>query len=105
MKSPETAKRLNEAMKDNNIKQRELADQAGIKEASVSQYINGSHAPSNVSAGKLGKILGVNPVWLMGFDVPKYEEAHQIDLSLLTKENLEKLVSFYQYLLHEQEVE
>ncbi|MFR2169682.1 MAG: hypothetical protein ACLS54_03025 [Anaerostipes hadrus] len=40
----------------------------------MSQYLNGSHAPSNISSGKMAKILNVNPVWLMGFDVPMQEK-------------------------------
>ena len=73
MKCELTAKRLREAMNDIGIKQRELADQAKIHETSVSQYVNGTHAPSNISAGKLAEVLGVSPVWLMGYDVPKRE--------------------------------
>ena len=37
--------------------------------ASISQYVNGSHKPSNISSGKMASILDVNPLWLMGFDV------------------------------------
>lgn len=103
MKHPETSRRLIEAMNDIGIKPRELSKRADVKEASVSQYINGTHKPSNKSAGQMGEVLGVNPVWLMGFDVPKYAEVNLINLSILTKENLMKLSSYYQYLLSEQE--
>lgn len=72
MKYEESARRLIEAMKDIGIKQRELADKAQVTESSISHYVNGSHAPSNKTAGKLAEILNVNPVWLMGFDVPKH---------------------------------
>lgn len=72
MKYEICSRRLLEAMNDIGIKQRELADKAQIAESSVSHYVNGSHAPSNKTAGKLADILGVSPVWLMGFDVPKY---------------------------------
>ena len=70
MKNSETAKRLTTAMSLANITQQELSDRSGVGKASISQYCNGSHAPSNVSAGKMAKVLGVSPVWLMGFDVP-----------------------------------
>ena len=73
MKYEICSKRLLEAMNDIGIKQRELADKAQIAESSVSHYVNGSHAPSNKTAGKLAEILHVSPVWLMGFDVPKYQ--------------------------------
>lgn len=69
MKYPITAKRLREALNDNNMKAQELADKTGINKASISQYINGSHAPSNLSAGKMAEVLNVSPLWLMGFEV------------------------------------
>lgn len=103
MKYPETSKRLKEAMNDANINQRELAEKAGIKEASVSQYINGSHSPSNKSSARLSEVLGVSPVWLMGFDVPKYDDGSQIDLSALTDENKARLFSYYKFLIKDQE--
>lgn len=34
----------------------------------------GSNSPSNISSGKMGEILNVNPLWLMGFDVPMQSE-------------------------------
>lgn len=74
MKNSETAKRLTTAMSLANITQQELSDRSGVGKASISQYCNGSHAPSNVSAGKMAKVLGVSPVWLMGFDVPMREK-------------------------------
>lgn len=72
MKYQITAARLREALNDNHMKPQELADASGVNKSSISQYINGSHAPSNTSSGKLAKILNVNPLWLMGFESPKY---------------------------------
>lgn len=74
MKNELTAKRLQLAMTNNQIKAQELADRSGLNKASISQYINGTHAPSNISAGKMANILNVDPVWLMGFDVPMIKE-------------------------------
>lgn len=70
MKYPETAKRLSVALDRIHISQQELSDLSGVSKFSISQYINGSHCPSNISSGKMAKVLKVNPVWLMGFDVP-----------------------------------
>jgi transcriptional regulator with XRE-family HTH domain len=72
MKNPETAKRINEAMEDLHISAKELSDRSEVSQASISQYMNGSHAPSNISAQKIGNVLRVNPMWLMGFDVGKH---------------------------------
>ena len=71
MKYPETARRLNEAMNDINIKAVDLSARSGVSKSSISHYMNGTHTPSNVAATALSEVLGVNPVWLMGFDAPK----------------------------------
>lgn len=73
MKNPETAKRLQEAIRVNNMIPQELADRTGISKASISQYLSGQHKPSNISAGKMAEVLGVSPLWLMGFEVPMYD--------------------------------
>lgn len=75
MKNPETAKRLQEALTAKDMIPQELADKTGIGKASISQYLNGQHKPSNLSAGKMAEVLNVDPLWLMGFDVPMREES------------------------------
>ena len=70
MKNPETARRLLEALRNSDITQRELSERAEVKESSVSHYVNGSHVPSTISAGKMARVLNVAPLWLMGYDVP-----------------------------------
>lgn len=73
MKNELTANRLNEALQNVGITAQELSKKSGVSKASISQYRNGVHAPNNISAGKMAKILNVNPLWLMGFDVDKNE--------------------------------
>ena len=79
MKYPITAQRLRAALNKKNMRAQELADKTEINKASISQYINGSHAPSNISAGKMAKVLSVSPLWLMGFDVPEKEYVGEIE--------------------------
>lgn len=74
MKNELTSSRLRKALSECNMKPQELADKSGVGKSSISQYVNGSHAPSNISSGKMGKVLNVNPMWLMGFDVPMRKE-------------------------------
>lgn len=73
MKCEVTAKRLRKALDECGMKPQELADKTGISKSSISQYLNGSHAPSNISSGKIGKVLRVEPLWLMGFDVEQHK--------------------------------
>ncbi|MFR4336894.1 MAG: helix-turn-helix domain-containing protein [Lachnospira pectinoschiza] len=52
MKNEITAKRLQIALSNKNMKPQELCEASGVSKASISQYINGSHCPSNISSGK-----------------------------------------------------
>lgn len=70
MKNNITSKRLAQALSNRNMRPQDLANASGVSKASISQYLNGAHAPSNLSSGKMGKVLNVDPLWLMGFDVP-----------------------------------
>lgn len=109
MKHEKTAKRLSLALSNANMSQQELSVKANIGKSSISQYMNGSHAPSNLSAGKIAKVLNVNPVWLMGFDVPMTEsEAAEegkyivnfIELYSKLNENEQKeTIKYMEYLL------
>ena len=75
-----TAQRLREAMNDANISASELAEQSKVSKSSISQYYNAKQCPSNLSATAMAKVLNVDPVWLMGFDVPRNEEEkHMIE--------------------------
>lgn len=74
MKNEITAKRLQIALLSANMSQQELVEKTGIHKASISQYINGVHAPSNINASKIGEILEVEPLWLMGFNVKMKKE-------------------------------
>ena len=53
----------------------ELARRAGIGKSSISQYVNGSNAPGSITASKIGKAFGLDPMWVMGFDVPMVKAA------------------------------
>ena len=80
MKYEKTAKRLMKALSDNDMRAQDLANATGINKASISQYVNGSHAPSNISAGKMADVLGVSPLWLMGFDVQPTAEDEETNI-------------------------
>lgn len=89
MKYPEISKRFEQILSQKGMTARELSEKSGVNETSISQYVNGRHVPSNVSSGKMAEILGVAPLWLMGYDVPmfprKSEELAHTDMAMLTK--------------------
>lgn len=97
MKNPITAKRLALALSNKNMIPQELANASGVSKASISQYLNGSHAPSNISSGKMAKILDVSPVWLMGFDVPMKEKVSSLPQrkGVCPQDKIENFVAFF----------
>ena len=54
-----------------NGSQQEFADATGVAKASVSQYVNKTNAPGNITAAKIGRRYNINPLWIMGFPVEK----------------------------------
>jgi len=74
MKYPRVAKRLTFAMNEKNIKAVDLAEKSGVSKASISQYTNGTHCPSNKKAQQLADVLRVNPLWLMDLDDDMHRE-------------------------------
>lgn len=66
----ETARRLQLALSNAAITSSELAEKSGVSKSSISQYCHAIQSPSNLSAPKMARVLGVDPLWLMGFDVP-----------------------------------
>ena len=110
MRNPETAQRLDEAMKDININAKELSDRSGVPQSSISQYLSGIFAPRNQTAKKLADALGVNPMWLMNFEnEPKHRpeehfdyyvkgEGDMIDLIEASQPKGQKLQHLFEYL-------
>ena len=53
-----------------DIKAIDLAKRSGISEATISQYRSGYSKPKDNRLVLIANILGVDPAWLMGLDVP-----------------------------------
>ncbi len=71
-----TAQRLREAMNDANMNATFLSAKSKVSKSSISQYLHGLQSPSNITAAALAKVLDVDPVWLMGFDVSKERKVY-----------------------------
>lgn len=63
---------IEEFCPDTNRKQQAFADMCGVSKFSISQYVNGTNAPGNITAAKIASKCNVDPLWVMGFDVPKH---------------------------------
>lgn len=51
-----------------------IADRVSLTPATISRYANGLMAPKIPTLYMIANIFHVNPLWLMGYDAPKYEQ-------------------------------
>lgn len=62
--------RLQKAIDIRNIKPVELHEKTGISESLISKYLSGNAVARQKKISLLSDALNVNPVWLMGYDIP-----------------------------------
>lgn len=65
--------RFREAMGEMSVV--DLSLKLGCPKSSISMYLSGQREPSKMAIQLISLILGVNPAWLAGLDVPKYSNA------------------------------
>lgn len=89
MDSGPTAKcsvRLSQALAIRRMKQTDLCAKTGIPKSAISQYISGAFEPKQDRLALLAQALDVDPVWLMGYDVPmERKQKNSPDKSELTE--------------------
>lgn len=102
------SKRFSELIKNSSIDISQLAKMLGIKSKStIYRYMNGEMAPKVPTVKYASDIFNVNPLWLMGYDAPKYnnEKTKKLD-NLVSPINILKTIkSDYDYLAPENIVE
>ena len=83
-KNEKCSERISKALSIRNIKQTELCEKTKIPKSALSQYITGAFEPKQDRLMLIAQALDVDPVWLMGFDVPmeKQEKGSSDDKNL-----------------------
>lgn len=66
--------RISKALSIRGMKQSELCEKTKIPKSAISQYVSGSFEPKQDRLFLIAQALDVDPVWLMGFDVPMEKE-------------------------------
>lgn len=66
-------KRLGKALNFRNMKPVELHEKTGISESLLSKYLSGNAIARQRKIALISEALNINPVWLMGYDVPMEE--------------------------------
>lgn len=64
------AKRIAKALSIRGMKQSELCEKTKIPKSAISQYVSGAFEPKQDRIFLIAQALDVDPVWLMGYDVP-----------------------------------
>ena len=79
------AARLRKALSIRNMTQAELCQKTKIPKSALSEYIKGLYEPKQDRLLILSDALNVDPVWLMGFDIPMEKEDKKISSGELTE--------------------
>ncbi len=101
--------RLKEALEIRKMLPVELARRSGINKGTISRYLKGEIIPKQSKIAELARALNVSPAWLLGYDTPmesdnvEMNEKIEVDTSKLTKQNLDRLLAYYQALIDSQE--
>ena len=62
--------RIKKALSIRSMTQSELCERTNIPKSAISEYIKGAYEPKQDRIFIIAQALDVDPVWLMGFDVP-----------------------------------
>lgn len=68
------AKRFSEMLDSSSETTYSIADRLSLTPASISRYANGIMAPKVPTVYMMASIFNVNPLWLMGYDAPKFQK-------------------------------
>lgn len=85
--------RLKNIMKERKITQTELAKRTGIRQSSISDWLNDRYEPKQDKVYIIAKALNVSPAWLLGYDenIPTNEQSSNYYLDAETAEYAEML--------------
>jgi transcriptional regulator with XRE-family HTH domain len=90
------ATRIAKALSIRGMRQADLCEKTKIPKSAISQYISGAFEPKQDRVFLISQALNVDPVWLMGYDVPMEKKEQPDNKKIpLTEEQLsegEKLV-------------
>ena len=62
--------RIGKALSIRGMRQSDLCEKTKIPKSAISQYVSGAFEPKQDRVFLIAQALDVDPVWLMGYDVP-----------------------------------
>ena len=83
--------RLKSVMKERKMTQTELAKRTGIRQSSISDWLNDRYEPKQDKVYIIAKALNVSPAWLLGYDEPSTNQTEGYYVDPETAEYAEML--------------
>lgn len=81
----EFATRLSYLIKNNNTDINKLVSDLGLKsKTTIYRYMNGEMSPKITTVKVIADLYNINPVWLMGYDVPMERQNIKIDNNVIS---------------------
>lgn len=74
--------RLEKALMIRNVKPVELHEKTGLSESLISKYLSGNAIARQRKIDLIAEALNINPVWLLGYDVPMDKTSDHISNQL-----------------------
>lgn len=71
-KDSTSKERIAEMMSVLNLKQVDIVKKTGIPKSSLSNYLSGKRTPNQEQLSVIADPYGINPAWLMGYNVPMW---------------------------------
>lgn len=96
------ATRLKEVLAIKGTKQIELSRLTHLDRGTINNYLTGKYEPKQDKLTIIAEALDVNPVWLMGYDVPMERDKNTPDKIQLT-EGEEMLLEMFRQIPEEQQ--
>lgn len=95
--------RISKALSIRGMKQSELCEKTKIPKSAISQYVSGSFEPKQDRLFLIAQVLDVDPVWLMGFDVPMEKEKKNSPSELQLTEGEQMMIDIFRLIPEEQQ--
>lgn len=74
-KIAELGQRLRQLMKEQALNYEELGQRVGMRPQTLNRYVLGQREPKGQVVAELAMKLGVDPLWLQGYNVPRQRES------------------------------
>ena len=95
--------RLAKALAIRGMKQHELCEKTKIPKSAISQYLSGLFEPKQDRLYIIAQALDVDPVWLMGFDVPMEKEKEKSPSEPTLTEGEQMLLNLFRQIPEDQQ--